>query len=781
MSGMFSAFGFGSNKPTKPPKAIPSSSIAKEDQSTEGAGTIKTKPGAVPAQTEIKSVAQRSVKISFPKGTKTARAIEDDIYRAASMFGTIMDIRIKGKNAVVLYSSVADADRCVSSWADTTLAAQDYRIKFMGADKSPTLNRSLESAASEESLDMLLLSNSASNVSLDKQTNNVSVLHHDTHTHTGSLHHDTHTHTGSRADIYTGGIAFDGSVVESNQTIQVLELEDVSNFDRTVNLSQASVSVSILNSNGRTSPAVSASPEQPPPGAPAVAVAAVAALEDSVDSHSYSPPKEAGGWRAAEKRVSPPPRPPRLSAGVGARGELDSSESGDAEGNGKKALTPKQVRVGRDVEPDASKCAVSINSTYISSANDTSNNQSEPVSIYNPNYNGDYNSTLLSNRPSPATKPAAPSSFSMSVSSGDGAGTFLTQAVPSTQAAAGAGQRGRVNSFGSDSGGSSSQGFQQPLFGNILDMPREATRPGGSGVLEGVLQMHAAIAPPARPQERDAAAEELLQRIRVLEAEARVAARERMDYEDEIRRTEEDWAIELTALGIRNKALEMENSSLREGSQRTKIELAKLASQVSALEARREAHAVIAGTSRSEADRDAYGTLLAQQKLVQVLGAHKEASEAQAAALKGELAALARAHQEAAAEGCEWKMRAARLEEELAALQAAGDSAGQPAGEGAGAAPSRVLAEASCRKVLNRELEKYLALERSLATPVLAHHAAANVWKCVAQETQFGAFFDIATESGAFASENMARQKPFLSSASAKYSNAIPQHWRSKE
>ena len=40
------------------------------------------------------------------------------------MFGTIMDIRIKGKNAVVLYSQVSEAQRCTSSWADTNLANQ---------------------------------------------------------------------------------------------------------------------------------------------------------------------------------------------------------------------------------------------------------------------------------------------------------------------------------------------------------------------------------------------------------------------------------------------------------------------------------------------------------------------------------------------------------------------------------------------------------------------------------------------------------------------------------
>ena len=148
MSGMFSTLGFGANKPSKPPKAIPtapaniSAPPPKEDRS-EIIVAVKSKPVVAPAQTEIESVARRSVRISFPKGTTTDRAIEDDIYRAASMFGTIMDIRIKGKNAVVLYSSVADAERCVRSWADTSLAAQAFKVRRASLCSNHFLNFAL--------------------------------------------------------------------------------------------------------------------------------------------------------------------------------------------------------------------------------------------------------------------------------------------------------------------------------------------------------------------------------------------------------------------------------------------------------------------------------------------------------------------------------------------------------------------------------------------------------------------------------------------------------------
>lgn len=259
------------------------------------------------------------------------------------------------------------------------------------------------------------------------------------------------------------------------------------------------------------------------------------------------------------------------------------------------------------------------------------------------------------------------------------------------------------------------------------------------------------------------------------------------------------------------------------------MELAKLVSVVSALEARGAAHATQAGSSRSEADRDAYGALLAQQKLVevrvcvsvcvcvcafayvcvyafhvmscralcalypphsppsgsQVLTSHKAASEAQVVALQGEVTSLAAAHKSAAEEGYRWKAQATRLEEELAVQQAAAAAEEQQEQQtedaGGEDKASQALTEISSRKVLAHELQKYLAMERSIATPVLAQHQAESVWKYTARETQFGAFFDLAAESSSFAAESTAQQKPYLHSHTARYSSAIPQHWRSQQ
>jgi len=168
-----------------------------------------------------------------------------------------------------------------------------------------------------------------------------------------------------------------------------------------------------------------------------------------------------------------------------------------------------------------------------------------------------------------------------------------------------------------------------------------------------------------------------------------------------------------------------------------------------------------------------------------VLTSHKAASELQVVALQGEVTSLAAAHKAAAEEGYRWKARGTRLEEELAALRAvaAAEEQQEQQTEEAGGADtaSQALTEISSRKVVTHELQKYLAMERSIATPVLAQHQAESVWKYTARETQFGAFFDLATEASTYAAESTSQQKPYRHSHTARYSNAIPQHWRSQE
>ena len=75
---------------------------------------------------------------------------------------------------------------------------------------------------------------------------------------------------------------------------------------------------------------------------------------------------------------------------------------------------------------------------------------------------------------------------------------------------------------------------------------------------------------------------ELVAKVRLSEAEARVRSRERSDLEREMRMCEENWETELTELEIRNAKLETECNALKESNRRARIEAARTAGELSA-------------------------------------------------------------------------------------------------------------------------------------------------------------------------------------------------------
>ena len=745
---MLSAFGFGS-KPSKPPKAKPTTESSSSAQADER--EVKTKPGSAQAQAvvdiattaSIESMALRSVKISIPKGVGVTRSIEDDIYRAASMFGTIMDIRIKGKNAVVLYSQVSEAQRCTSSWADTNLAAQDYRIKSFG---SAALDRSVD--MTEQSLEVVSvtsLSGSASNVSLNLRG---------TPSPGAAIHEDG-------ADILTEGIAFDGSVMEHNRTLQVLEMNDLSQFynDRTAQSIKNNISIDRSLSADKAASPGSASRNT---GNRGVKDTSYISASDSYDAGTTKESPSGGGvWKLAEKPKTPPARPAR--AATPPAPATSSVTSNADEGETTRGYTHDMY------------------DTYISSAHNTSG-VSEDMSAYSANYQGDrsYNNTTTEGNRFGSASPAAeliPPKPSKSPKPQPGQQS--SSASPATA-------KEKEDSLSVQASGDSDNDRDppKPVFGNILEVPSLAIDSSTArSVLNSATQINTSNDNVMRRSEerRDACRDDLLQRIRMLEAEARVSARERADFDDEIKRTEENWAIELTALGIRNKTLELDNNELREDNRRAKIELAKLVSEIAAMEANDSTRELSRGYSKNQAERDAFGTLLAQQQLVKVLNSHKDASEAQVKILKVEIASISAAHKSSMVECQNWKVRATAAEEELAVLRKASEDSDVEHDKSG--PESKVTAterqESSSRRVLNQEMERYLSLERSLATPVLAHCALDSVWKYTARESQFSAYFDIATESSAMAEEKLVQQQT-APPHPTRYSTAIPQHWRNK-
>ena len=96
-------------------------------------------------------------------------------------------------------------------------------------------------------------------------------------------------------------------------------------------------------------------------------------------------------------------------------------------------------------------------------------------------------------------------------------------------------------------------------------------------------------------------------------------------FDEEMRKSEQSWATELIALGIRNQTLEGESKELKEEYRRAKIEISKLLTQVSTLEANVQSMEMRIGNSQGKAERESLGTVLAQQKLVTLLDDHRRA------------------------------------------------------------------------------------------------------------------------------------------------------------
>ena len=76
---------------------------------------------------------ERSVKITFPKGNTPGKGggmTEEGIRQRVASFGTVVNIGVKDKFAVVLFASCREALECCEGWQ--TVFTGDFKVKFMG-------------------------------------------------------------------------------------------------------------------------------------------------------------------------------------------------------------------------------------------------------------------------------------------------------------------------------------------------------------------------------------------------------------------------------------------------------------------------------------------------------------------------------------------------------------------------------------------------------------------------------------------------------------------------
>jgi len=143
---------------------------------------------------------------------------------------------------------------------------------------------------------------------------------------------------------------------------------------------------------------------------------------------------------------------------------------------------------------------------------------------------------------------------------------------------------------------------------------------------------------------------QLMQRIRVLEAESSGRLEQRKADEELLQQANDGWAAEITALKVQ---LSDTQNRLQAEQLRHQEALHRLATQDAELRSLRAANQTLEEgreSAKAAAEREAYSTLLAQQKLISLLEAQRDAEAEKAQLLAAERSSLALAHKQAVEE-----------------------------------------------------------------------------------------------------------------------------------
>lgn len=490
-----------------------------------------------------------------------------------------------------------------------------------------------------------------------------------------------------------------------NQT-ELLDLEDVSNFDRTA--LSATINDSVDSVGGSRNVAESTTNNEKADDSSFVNNQDDSRFNTASVNSSLEIPKPStspsGGWKVAEKQTaSPPQKPPRQMKG-------ESASKSPAGAN-------QTAYISSDNTNDTSDVMSGYQDRFDSTADAS-------MSKYN-DYLGDSVASDVRGMPTPAK----------SATKGVAERSTASPAPAPVPVAIGSSPQERPARIG--------------LFTNIYE-----TADGGAGGSQS-LPPHPMSPPKARtPKGRESEdTMELKSRIRVLEAEARVRAKERIEFDLEMHKMEVGWSTELTAVSIRNKNLEEQNKALKEQQRKSNVEMSRLIAQLACLEASKENAEMKVGNAKGKSDREAMGTVMAQQKLLGVMEEHAKASDAKVSLLKEENESLASKLETMTAEITDWKARA--LSSEKTAREATeinesilkSDKDGKQPDVGT-AMPPVMSVESATRRILNEEMERYLSLERSSAVPVLARaDNNAFAWQYQPRESSFGDYFDVANEN----------------------------------
>lgn len=489
------------------------------------------------------------------------------------------------------------------------------------------------------------------------------------------------------------------SAVGANQT-ELFDLEDVSNFDRTAMSATMNESVdSAANDVDKMEDDAAVNENK----GGNINTSVGSSLE--IPKPSSSP---GGAWKIAEKANSPPQKPPRQMKGE------SSNKSNTASPTAADSPTAYISSDGMNETPSRFDATADASiSKYDDYLGDSVSEAKEATPMKNEN------SAIRGVAESP--HPAQP----------------VTASVESTSSSQ---ERQRIG-----------------LFTNIYETTSASASSASPGTSSSPPPKPSS---PPKPRTTNSNSSsdgedimELKSRVRVLEAEARVRAKERIEFDLEMHKMEVGWSTELTAVSIRNKNLEEQNRFLKDEQRKSNVEMSRLIAQLACLEAAKENAEMKVGNAKGKSDREAMGTVLAQQKLLGVLEEHAKASDTKATLLKEENDSMTSKLESMSAELTDWKARAVSSEKKVQEATEINESIFKSEKEdtkgSAGAPMPPVMSvESATRRILNEEMEKYLSLERSSAVPVLARaDNNSYIWQYQPRESSFGDYFDVANEN----------------------------------
>ena len=662
----------------------------------------------------VDSLPQRSVKISFAKGS-ASNLTQEYIAEVAGNFGKVVQVGMKDKYCVVLFTTASEAMQCSTSFDEfqallpAAFASPEakLRVKYMGGGgnlddsyTSQSFDNSISMAPSQSfdnSISMAAVlaklddGNTASNLTLSK-------------VHDETLRPNRPSHDSREQSVHASDVMkldeFSYSQASMNQPSLLLdELEEHDANDAAAHVSKMPRTESNISLQSDTSTSLSRAHSQ------IFGNDADDAEEDDYIMGGGSLATTGGGWKNAyavpaivqipHYSQQPAQQMPQYSR------SLDVSLD-DAKLAVLPAVTPAvtlttkkpiQVKVG---SPSSSPRSPSEHDRHtwndLSAGSDTHDTHDTHVHV----------TTTAANTATAATPCLAVMSANAQEEPSNNeicdrsrlaleAGDLLEDDNGDAEEDSEDGNEESSRDEGTLAGSNASSRVSKPvrLPQSVMvkipavSLPLRPPRIGSaiSNVHDGAPSSHAAAgATIASCTVEDAGAEsqptnphpvlqkkfnEVLGRMRLLEAEAKVRSRERSDLEREMQICEDKWESELMELEIRNAKLDAECASLKESNRRARIEAARIAGELSAsLVAKDAAEALLEGAA-AKAESDVLSTVLSQQRLIGLLDKQKDAAMGNLGQYREGLSLLRDKYKTAIAESLDWKARALHAEARL--------------------------------------------------------------------------------------------------------------------